>query len=690
MPALRRNDESIANDITTRMTQGSPTTTDSGSVTKPLVRTDARKRHNGVYGRTIGGRYRVGRRIGIGGMAVVYEATDERLDRQVAIKMMLPQYAEDESFTERFYLEAKSAAKLQSPNIVAVHDWGLDEPTGTYYIVMELLDGTDLKHGIIDHAPFPCKTTAEIAKQVCNGLRVAHGHDIIHRDIKPQNIMVQPDGNIKVMDFGIARPSDAHLTTSKGVLGTAQYISPEQTRGMEVSPASDIYSLGIVMYECVTGRLPFDGKDAVTVALKQVRERPVPPSEICGDVDAVMEGIIIKCMAKSPDDRFESAQSLHNALDAYVQGKVTGNPIVNDTMTAPMPIRGDVIDGGGKDGIAKKDANHGGRRRVAIVACILAALLAGGVAFYVTNGFGTGVVRAVTYDVPNVVGLPEGDAKKAITEAGFVVGEMTDEYSDDIDTGLVVSQSPDGTDGKRVRGTSIDIVVSKGKEPPKTASVPSLAGMTQDEASTKLKELGFEVSVTYGNSDTIANGKVMDQSPAGNTTLQVGSTVMITVSKGMDTVEVPSVVGMTRDEARKALEEAGLSLGTVSQSSSDTIDKGKVMSQETQDSADVKRGTAVNVTVSTGRETVNVGALGLVGKSLAEAKNALNSYDVTVTVHGNDSLDSIVQNVSPTTIEKGGDVTVTTTTVPKDKTINPDDSGNDEGVKDTNANGERS
>lgn len=687
MPALKQNDESTNNDITVKMAQTDFMTAESNSITKPLIRSDVQRRHDDMYGRTVGNRYKIGRRIGIGGMAVVYEATDERLDRQVAVKMMLPQYAEDESFTERFYLEAKSAAGLQSPNIVAVHDWGFDEPTSTYYIVMELLDGTDLKHGITDHAPLPCKMTAEIAEQVCNGLRVAHSHGIIHRDIKPQNIMVMSDRTVKIMDFGIARPSDVHLTTSKNVLGTAQYISPEQTRGMEVSPASDIYSLGIVMYECVTGKLPFDGKDAVTVALKQVKEQPVPPSELCDDVDAMMERIILKCMEKSPDDRFESAQALYDALDAYIQGKAMEVPVVDSAMTVPMAVPGDVTSQSKQDSSAKKNDDHSKRKRVAIIAGIIGVLLAGSIVFYITNGFGTGIVRTLTFDVPNVVGMSEDDAKETIAEAGFKVGEVTDEYSDDVDTGLIMSQSPDSADGKKEKGTNIDIIVSKGKEPPKTASVPSLAGMAQDEASTKLKELGFEVSVTYGNSDTIANGKVMDQNPAGNTTLQVGSTVTITISKGIDAVEVPSVTGMTKDEARKALEEAGLSLGTVSQSASDTVKKGKVISQETQDGSSVKRGASVNVTISTGKETVNIGSLGLVGKSLADAKNTLNSYDITATVNGSENLDSIVQNVSPTTVEKGGSVTVTTTE-PKSNTTNTDSSNSDKNANGTNVNGE--
>ena len=223
--------------------------------------------------RVLGGRYTVQDRIGTGGMAIVYRGLDEVLGRTVAIKTMLPQYAADPSFAARFKQEAQAAAALQSPYIVSVYDWGKDGDT--YYIVMEYLRGTDLKSGIRKHGALDSKKVAQIGSQIAQALSVAHRHDIIHRDIKPQNIMVQPDGNIKVMDFGIARAKNSHLTTDNSVLGTAHYVSPEQTQGKELGPTTDIYSLGIVMYEAATGRVPFDGDDAISVAL--CRRRPLTP-----------------------------------------------------------------------------------------------------------------------------------------------------------------------------------------------------------------------------------------------------------------------------------------------------------------------------------------------------------------------------------------------------------------------------
>ena len=269
--------------------------------------------------RVLGGRYLLKDKVGTGGMATVYRAQDQVLDRTVAVKIMLPQYAGDATFAARFKQEAQAAAGLSSPYIVGVYDWGKDGDT--YYIVMEYLRGTDLKSGIKSHGALDPKKVAQIGSQISSALSVAHKHEIIHRDIKPQNIMVLPDGNIKVMDFGIARAKNSHLTQDNNVLGTAHYVSPEQTRGQDLGPTSDIYSLGVVMYECATGRVPFDGDDAISVALKQVNELPIPPSQINSGVDADLERIILKCMEKDPANRFQTADELRQVLNSYLSGR---------------------------------------------------------------------------------------------------------------------------------------------------------------------------------------------------------------------------------------------------------------------------------------------------------------------------------------------------------------------------------
>ena len=589
-------------------------------------------------GEVLGGRYRLDSCIGRGGMAIVYQGIDQTLDRPVAVKMMLPQYAEDDQFKERFYLEAKSAAQLQSPNIVSVYDWGFDKPTGSYYIVMELLDGMTLKEAIQEHAPLSCQTTAEIAMQICDGLQDAHDHGIIHRDIKPQNIMLLRNKLAKIMDFGIARPSDVHITTGSNVLGTAQYISPEQTRGMEVTAASDIYSLGVVMYECVTGHVPFDG------------DTPA--------VDQVMNRIILKCMEKSPEGRFASASELKDTLAAYVAGQ---SPDVSLTQTVMPPLPADGAKKSGAKELTKSDRHR--KTIIGIAIAVMVAVIGVTTAIVWSNAETAREAAAANANmtsVPNVVGMSFNKAKRAIDDAGLSVGKVKKEYSDDVSKGDVISQSVTPDDGRQRLGKSIDLVVSKGPEPPQTAVVPSVTGQPVDAAKATLEQLGFKVSIAYGNSDTISSGDVMEQDPASNTTLQVGGTVTLTVSKGADMVTVPDLTGKTQAAAQSALTADGLTLGKVSQSPSDDVEKGNVMSQGTDSGTSVKRGSTVDITVSTGKETINIGSLGLIGKTLAEAKNALNTYGIVATISGSSSLSSVVQDVSPTTVTKGGTVTLTT------------------------------
>lgn len=286
--------------------------------------------------RVLGGRYLLKDKVGNGGMASVYRAQDQVLDRTVAVKIMLPQYAGDATFAARFKQEAQAAAGLQSPYIVGVYDWGKDGDT--YYIVMEYLRGTDLKSGVRSHGALDPKKVAQIGSQICGALSVAHKHEIIHRDIKPQNIMVLPDGNIKVMDFGIARAKNSHLTQDNNVLGTAHYVSPEQTRGQDLGATSDIYSLGVVMYECATGRVPFDGDDAISVALKQVNELPIPPSQVNPGVDPALERIILKCMEKDPANRFQTADELRQVLNAYATGRAVDVAEPTRVIAAPMGV----------------------------------------------------------------------------------------------------------------------------------------------------------------------------------------------------------------------------------------------------------------------------------------------------------------------------------------------------------------
>ena len=445
--------------------------------------------------RVLGGRYTVQDKIGTGGMAIVYRGLDNVLGRTVAIKTMLPQYAADPSFAARFKQEAQAAAALQSPYIVSVYDWGKDGDT--YYIAMEYLRGTDLKSGIRKHGALDGKKVAQIGSQIAQALSVAHRHDIIHRDIKPQNIMVQPDGNIKVMDFGIARAKNSHLTTDNSVLGTAHYVSPEQTQGKELGPTTDIYSLGIVMYEAATGSVPFDGDDAISVALKQVNEQPMPPSQRNPAVNAPLEAIILKCMQKDPSDRFQSADELYHVLRDYLAGRVAAVnnatamlPVAATTPVAtPIPattgstaqmaaveplsrVKTQTATERAQAQVEERERKH---RRHVVIGAIVGAIALVGIIVGLFSIFGS---NNQTRPVPNLLNLTEEQALSTIAADDFFQkGTVKSQYSSTVAKGLVIDQTPDqGTNASR--GTQIDIVVSKGEEPAAPVTVPDLKGMT--------------------------------------------------------------------------------------------------------------------------------------------------------------------------------------------------------------------
>ena len=591
--------------------------------------------------RTLGGRYTVQDKIGTGGMAMVYRGIDDVLGRTVAIKTMLPQYANDQSFAARFKQEAQAAAALQSPYIVSVYDWGKDDDT--YYIIMEYLRGTDLKSGIRKHGALDCRKVAQIGCEIAQALEVAHRHDIIHRDIKPQNIMVQPDGNIKVMDFGIARAKNSHLTADNSVLGTAHYVSPEQTQGKELGPTTDIYSLGIVMYEAATGRVPFDGDDAISVALKQVNETPLPPSQINPNVDPALESIILKCMQKRPEDRFQTANELYRVLRDYLsgrsqavleqtsvvapsvterRGRVSGNTGTGRT-NEMQGYNTDQTDRFNSKSAAAQEVERRHRRNVimGIVASLIVVGLVAVGAFLLLN-------RTSTRSVPNLVGLTKDEAIKQIEQSDyFTLGSITQEYSDKVAEGMVSDQDPD-PNSSAPEGTKINLVVSKGEEPAKTVTVPDLKNMTVSEAEAELAKVGLkgkEGESVY--SDDVENGRVAAQKPGKGSTAKAGSTVTYQLSKGPETVEVPNVVGYAQDDAVATLEAAGFTV-IVNSAESDTYSAGLVSYQSVTGSA--PQGTEIVITVYTGTSKVTVPSVA--GMSQSEALATLGAYGFATSV----------------------------------------------------------
>ena len=623
--------------------------------------------------RVLGGRYTVQDKIGTGGMAIVYRGLDEVLGRTVAIKTMLPQYAADPSFAARFKQEAQAAAALQSPYIVAVYDWGKDGDT--YYIAMEFLRGTDLKSGIRKHGALDGKKVAQIGSQIAQALSVAHRHDIIHRDIKPQNIMVQPDGNIKVMDFGIARAKNSHLTQDNSVLGTAHYVSPEQTQGKDLGPTTDIYSLGIVMYEAATGEVPFKGDDAISVALKQVNEQPVPPSQVNPAVDAALESIILKCMQKDPADRFQTADELYHVLRDYLSGRLAAvsnatamltpaaapvtTPITPISSTQNMPR----VDGTGRirpqtatEKAQEEEAQKAKKRKGRLAATIVIGLIAiATIAFAVYSMVGNSATKAV----PNLLNLTQEQALSEIDKSGFFQrGSVKEEYSSTVAKGLVIDQDPDPNRNVS-KGTQINLVISKGQQPAATVTVPDLKGMTPSEAQAALTKVGLVAQAGDSVYDSeVENGKIAKQSPRAGSSAKAGDTITYQLSKGVESVDVPNVAGYGEQEARSALEGAGFAV-KVSYSESNSVDKGYVISQSPTGKAE--KGSTITLTVSSGSAQVTVPSV--VGETESSASAALRNSGFGVSVgydYSSTVAEGVVISQSVTgTADKGTTVTIT-------------------------------
>ncbi|HIZ45873.1 MAG TPA: Stk1 family PASTA domain-containing Ser/Thr kinase [Candidatus Olsenella pullistercoris] len=625
----------------------------------------------------LGGRYQVQDRIGTGGMATVYRGLDEVLGRTVAIKTMLPQYANDPSFAARFKQEAQAAAALQSPYIVSVYDWGKD--ADTYYIVMEYLRGTDLKSGIRKHGALDCKKVAQIGSQIAQALSVAHRHDIIHRDIKPQNIMVQPDGNIKVMDFGIARAKNSHLTQDNSVLGTAHYVSPEQTQGKELGPTTDIYSLGIVMYEAATGQVPFQGDDAISVALKQVNEQPKPPSQLNPNVDPQLESIILKCMQKNPADRFQTADELYRTLRDYLAGRMQA---VNSA-TAMLPAqatskleRGSAaratpastaamprVERSGRirtqtatEQAAAEEAERARKHRRNVVLGVIGGVAAVAlIVFALVSLLGGGTQTA---KVPYIIGLTPEEASDVITEAGFVPGEPEYIHSSSVDEGLVCEQDP-MAQREMPLGSTVNFKVSDGAPPAAEVEVPDLRGKTQEEAEALLEQYGLLARRGDDEeSDEYEEGEVSSQDQEPGTMVTEGSTITFHISSGEGQVVVPDVQSDSESSARTRIEDAGL-VASVQYATSSTVDEGYVISVSPGVGTALDKGSTVTITVSSGPETVTVPSV--IGWTYNEALKELSALGLNVSLASGSSADGIVTDQTVIgSVEAGASIVLTT------------------------------
>ncbi|HHY38644.1 MAG TPA: Stk1 family PASTA domain-containing Ser/Thr kinase [Clostridia bacterium] len=615
-----------------------------------------------LVGATIGGRYQIQRQIGGGGMALVYKAYDTVLARPVALKILRPQYACDEDFVLRFKREALSAARLQHENIIRIFDVGGDGDV--YFIVMELQDGPTLKDLIRNKAPFPAPVAMEIAFQICQAVAHAHKRSIIHRDIKPHNIIVSPSGQVKVTDFGIARAITGSTLTRKGtIVGSVHYFSPEQARGDTASVQSDIYSIGVVIYEMMTGRVPFEGDSPFSIAMKHISEEPTRPRALNPEIPREVESIILKALKKDETERYRTAQELLQDIAAFLererertkgQDKVPV-PALRDTISSVAEwVQDWRMDGGRfrdhgmsdygeseigsirsgefemisdeldeeRQGELTEDerglpqgvgmdtrkampvgtqTRSKGKRWLTYGILALTFLVLAIVGYAVSQWLA--YLNVPTLPVPNVVGKPLAEAEEILRDAGLGARVIGETYGN-VPSGSVISQDPAAQENVKA-GRVVDLVVSKG---PELEQVPDLIGKTFSEADLILKSSNLDFgNLIYEYHPTAPVDTVIDQNPKPETWTTQGTLVDLKISKGPEPkpILIRSVIGVELDKAKSMLEEAGLVVGEVTEQESSEFEKGTIMDMNPKPGEEVQPGTKVNLVVSKGKSGQN-------------------------------------------------------------------------------------
>jgi beta-lactam-binding protein with PASTA domain/serine/threonine protein kinase len=589
------------------------------------------------------GRYELHRRLGRGGMAEVYLARDQMLDRPVAVKVLFPALATDAGFVERFRREAQSAANLQHANIVSVFDWG--EANGTYFIVMEYVEGHTLAEILRDDGRVHPDRAAEIAADIAAALGFAHRNGVVHRDVKPGNVLVTHDGSVKVADFGIARAisdhSDQNLTKTGSVMGTATYFSPEQARGAPVDPRSDLYSLGCVLYEMTTGQAPFSGESAVAIAYKHVQENPVPPRQIDPALPETLEAITLKCLAKNPANRYPTAQDLRADLRRYLDGaRILAEPVlappIDPSATNVMAPTGydnrtAVAAGWSDDGYGDygpyedypQQDEEPKRSRWFLPVLILLLLILAGLLFLLVRNFADNGDDPTLVTVPNVVGQPADQAQQTLEAEGFSVKRATDTSERPVDE--VIAQDPPANE-QAEEGSEVTITVSGG---PETATVPDVTGRTLDEASQLLIEAGFVPSQKAEENADVDEGLVIRTDPAANAKAAVNSTVTIFYSSGPTTIQIPDVRGQSVNDARNTLNGAGFTNIQERQEASNDVEEGRVIGTEPGAGQQAPANATITLVVSSGQG--QVGVPDVVGRTEDNARALLQGFDVQTT-----------------------------------------------------------
>lgn len=566
-------------------------------------------------GSVIDGRYRIVQRIGSGGMADVWLADDTHLQRRVALKVLHARFVQDREFVERFRREAEAAAGLQHPNVVSVFDRG--DVDGTYYIAMQYLEGRTLKQ-LIDAGLSP-EQAVGLIRQVLEGARFAHRHGVVHRDLKPQNVIVDEEGKATVTDFGIARAGVSEITQAGSVMGTPHYFSPEQAQGFDVTAVSDLYSIGVMLYEALTGRVPFEGDSAVAVAMKQVSQAPQRPSSINSQVSPALDAVVMRALEKEPGQRFQSADAFIAALDAALQDP--GGGAGGTAAFAPLPPVVATPEEAAAEGLDSEDekARRKRRRRWLMVA---AAVLIGAL-------IGFALTRDTSTEVPDVTGNELNVAIALLQQNGFSVGDIN-RVEREAPVNTVLEQDPAASppaDEASLDCAFLTFFCSKPKvmltvsAGPGSAKVPSTAGLTGAEAKERLEDAGFGSRVETVNSEEVEEGLVIHSDPSGGETATRGTEVLLTVSSGPKLAKVPVLVGAQRSLAVQQIRGRGFSPSVEEEESAKP--PGEVIRQSPSAGSQLPPGSTVSIVVSKGEEKATVP--NVIGKLRAEAVEALRA-----------------------------------------------------------------
>ncbi|MDH4339076.1 MAG: Stk1 family PASTA domain-containing Ser/Thr kinase [Thermoleophilia bacterium] len=623
-----------------------------------------------LSGTLFAGRYRISRKLGGGGMADVYLAEDQELGRRVAIKMLHARYANDEQFVERFRREATHAAGLSHPNIVSIFDRG--EADGSYFIVMEYVEGRTLKELIRSRGDCPVPVAIAYTRQILAGLRYAHRNGVIHRDIKPHNVIVDPEGVIKVTDFGIARAGVSQMTEEGAIIGTAQYLSPEQARGAPVDQTSDLYSTGIVLFELLTGEVPFTGDSPVEIAMKHLSEVPPIPSELRPDVPDDLDLVVVRALAKEPADRYKSAA----AMDADLETVARGGRVAAETADAATLVLS------GERGVEATAVTQATRRGppqyeppsrsrpiwpwLLGIGALLAMLVGG---WFLYDSIQSQLKDAETVAVPYVVGLQQAQAVNLITEKGLVP-RVRPVSNSDVEEGVVFAQNP--TEGTRVdKETVILIDISSGKP---EVTIPSVVGQSVEDAVAELTQAGLNARVVEVNSDR-DEGTVTAQSPSAGTVVVEGTQVRINVSRGPKPLSVPNVIGLPYDQAAAELQRVGFGVARVDVASD--LAAGIVTDQDPNGGSESSKGSTVTLSVSRGPVTSAVPDVTTQDVAIAQTTLEASGFRTRVVLEDTDdpNFDGIVISQDPVggtqaklnsliTLFVGRFVAETTTTAP--------------------------